>query len=102
MKKLIFLLFVMILGAGMVFAMDNPVHPPGGIAIEAEMFSYGVESYIVTLDTVLVQHQDVLFLLPAGVTALSNGIDSYAVMTISRYVIKPLDTGQVLDYPMRL
>jgi hypothetical protein len=49
MKKLIFLLVLAVVFAGVVFAVET-THPPW--TPEAVMSEFGVESYAVTLDTV--------------------------------------------------
>jgi opacity protein-like surface antigen len=53
MKKLIFLLLMAVVLAGMAFAQDT-VHPPGVFTLEAAMFGDGVDGCAVTPDTVLV------------------------------------------------
>jgi len=54
MKKLIFLLLVMVLGTGMVFATTTPEHPPGVLNPKTVMAEYGIHEGIVTQPTVLV------------------------------------------------
>jgi len=54
MKKLIFLLLVTVIGAGMVFAVSNPEHPLGVLTPETVMAEYNVQMGIVTQPAVLV------------------------------------------------
>jgi len=53
MKKLLFLLLVMALGAGVVFAVSGPIHPPGAYSLEATMSENSGYEAVVTPDTVL-------------------------------------------------
>jgi hypothetical protein len=94
MKKLIFLLLVMLLGAGMVFAMSNPVHPPGAIS-SVVLAEYGVQEDVVTQPTVLVVaipkevEQAIIFAVMADYDLAIQPLDSLCGL------IKLLDTGQV-------
>jgi len=54
MKKLIFMLLVMAMGAGVVFAASGPIHPPCAYSLEAALSEYSVDGHAVTSDTVLV------------------------------------------------
>ena len=52
MKKLLLLLLVMALGAGVVFAVSDPIHPPG-VYLEASLSENCMDGYVVTSDAVL-------------------------------------------------
>jgi len=86
---------------GFVSAYDSVAKPPGDITLEAEMSTFNVVvCCTVILGTVLAQ--DVLCVLPAGVTALSDGIDGYTVMTTYIGRNEVFDTGKTVDYWLRL
>ena len=99
MKKLIFLLLMAFALVGFISAWD--AHPPGVNTLEAALTSCGVAwCYTVLLVTVPV-NQDVLCVLPAGITALYNNYAMQAVMVTGDQKT-PLDTGQTVDYWLRL
>ncbi|MDR0474285.1 MAG: hypothetical protein LBH43_11520 [Treponema sp.] len=95
MKKMIFLLLVLMLGAGMVFAIDGPSHPPGVNDIEI-MAEYSVQQDVVTQPTVLV------YVMPAtaeqssfqAVMALYNGS---AIQPQSGFIIN-LDMSMIFGH----
>jgi len=60
MKKLVLLLLVMAMGAGVVFAASGPIHPPGAYGFEAALSGYSVDGLAVTPDTVLVTEAPVM------------------------------------------
>ena len=87
MKKLILLLLVMAMGAGMVFAASDPIHPPGVLIPEVVMAEYGVQQGVVTQSSDLASFTvpfDVAH--PPGVPAMAP--DSYVVY------YKPPGNGQ--------
>ena len=52
MKKIIFLLLMAVFLAGVVFANDAPVHPPGVLNLEAALFGDSADNFAVIPDTV--------------------------------------------------
>ena len=100
MKKIIFLLLMALLLAGVVSA-QHAAGPPG-VTLDATMFSYGVDDCIITLNTVPSQYDFVL----AGF--ISNNKDKLSLCidnTVVRkriYEIKPLVPWQTTDYWLRL
>jgi hypothetical protein len=75
MKRLLFLLLVMVLGAGMVFATAGHIHPPGVITLEAALSGYGVDGYVVSPDTVLVTEMPLM-------ADLSSIYDAHALQAL--------------------
>ena len=104
MKKLVFLLVMALIMAGFVSAFDVAAHPQCGITHEACLSSYcAAEGCSITLASVSAQH-DELFVLPTGFLVLSNehgNFNNYAVNATGSDRIKPLNTGQAMDYRLR-
>jgi hypothetical protein len=96
MKKLFFLLLIMVIGAGLATAMDAvPSHPPGILGLEIALSGYGTEP--VTPDTVLVTQRPMV--LAASLMAIPVEVPHITI-------IKPINTGQemkpvlAVDYPL--
>ncbi|MCL2210761.1 MAG: hypothetical protein FWB95_02445 [Treponema sp.] len=111
MKKVIFLILMAFAMVGLVSALDDTAHPPGGITLDVEKIAcfgaaFGCPVYQVT---VLADYQEAVFLLPAGFTALltatiENPVNSWeqAAGVILRTDWKQIDTGQEINYFLRL
>jgi len=106
MKKLFFLLLILLAGFGVVFAATNPAQPPGVYA-EAVMAEYGINDGIVTQPTVLVSAlptEKSSFLAVVehdNLTALSGDFISISLDT-GQHFLALENTCRDADYHLRL
>jgi hypothetical protein len=91
MKKIIFMLLVLMLGVGVVFASDGPSHPPGAYGLET-MAEYSVRQDVVTRPTVLV------YVIPA--TAEQSGFQ--AVMALYNELAIQPQSGFIINLEMSM
>ena len=108
MKKIIFLLILAVVLASFMPALDMTAHPPGVNTLEAALTSCGEAGcYTVFLVTVPV-NQDVICVLPAGITALLTAtiikhLDTWDMAEGAiLYDFKPRDAAMSVDYYLRL
>jgi hypothetical protein len=102
MKKIFLILLVLLAGISLAAATASPAHPPGGMALYADLSGYGMDNHAVTPDTVLAVESTVIVL------ALPDYInDGTAGQRDIKLAL--LDTGQgllvsnrAIDYPLRL
>jgi hypothetical protein len=93
MKKLIFLLLMVVIAVGFVFAADA-VHPPRVLSLDMELTGYSVQEAVVTPGTVLATQ--LFFELQAGFLALPDTIDLAGQPHGIYHLIEPINTGHGL------
>ena len=107
MKRLIFLLLMVVAMVGFVSALDNVAHPPGKISLAAEIACIGAACGCPVISATVPAGYDAVTLLPVENTALCgndripiNILEIAAGEIINKETF--LDTGQRVDYYQRV